>query len=273
MRTRSLWRLFGVLVLASLILAACAPAATPDRPAERPAERPTERPTRTPTETPTETPTAEVFGEVYIEIAVTRDDGVGSCGVEPWGVDHIDGGDFSCPPPKYWYGYQLEATAMQQVNLVPQGQGWVFGPRSSGGGVYQQASAWSDGNRICDPKSIKADPFGFRVDGAAAGGEITMDFTSDPVEVAAWECDGGNAYERETTLLRIDWGAALGGDYHDLSVLLTAADRAADSRYQKTFSAGMNPSPDNRDHAEVTLTFTCMQMRDDATSVETACPW
>ncbi|MBC8333673.1 MAG: hypothetical protein H8E29_00255 [Anaerolineales bacterium] len=217
--------------------------------------------------------TDDVFAEVYVEIAVTRDEGVGDCGVEPWGVDHIDGGDFTCPPPKYWFGYDLEATAMQQVNLIPQGEGWVFTPRTKGGGTYQQASAWSDGQRVCEPKSMQAKPFGFQVEGAAAGGEITMTFTSNPVEIATWECDSGTTYERETTLLRIDWGAALGGDYHDLSVFLSAADHVGDSKYRKTYSADMNPSPDERDHAQVSLTFTCMQQRDAATSVETACPW
>ncbi len=220
-----------------------------------------------------EGPMNDIFGEVYADISVTREDGVGDCGVEPWGVDHIDGGDFTCPPPKYWYGYQLEATAQQQVNLIPQGQGWVISPRSNGGGVYQQASASSDGQRVCEPKSIKTSPFGFDVDGATADGEITLNITSNPVEITAWECDGGNAYERETTLLLIDWGVAVGGNYHDLSVLFTADDRTSESRYQKTFTADMNPSPDNRDHAQVTLTFTCMQKRDDATSLETACPW
>ena len=36
-------------------------------------------------------------------------------------VPHIDGGDFSCQPPKYWYDYKLSATALQNLRVVPSG--------------------------------------------------------------------------------------------------------------------------------------------------------
>jgi len=88
---------------------------------------------------------SDLIAENFIEVSVMRSDGVGSCGVEPWGVDHIEGGDYSCPPPKYWFGYDLEATIQQQVDLIPQGQGWIFSARSNGGGAYQKALRWSAG--------------------------------------------------------------------------------------------------------------------------------
>ncbi len=220
------------------------------------------------------TTASDLIGEIFIEITVTRQDGVGTCGEAPWGVDHISGGDQSCHPPKYWYGYELTATAQQQVNILPQGLGWIFTPRSSGGGAYQQAAAWSDGNRVCEPKQIQADPFDFAVTGASADGEIVLGITSNPKEIASWVCDGGNTYERETTLLLIDWGSAINGTYNDISVLFTESDRASESQYHKIFEANTNPSPEDRDHVTVDISFTCMQENQDGSTLTASpCPW
>jgi hypothetical protein len=214
-----------------------------------------------------------MIAEIFLEGTVTRDDGEGTCGTPPWGVDHIAGGDYSCPPPKYWYGYQFEITALQQVDLVPQGQGWVFQPRTNGNGTYQKAVAWSDGNRVCEPVSIDAAPFDFTISGAVADGEIVIEISTNPIEIASWECDNGHSYERETTLVQIDMGMALNGVYSDLSVLLTEADRFSTARYQKTFEIDTNASPDPRDHVKAALTFSCMTVQDESTLVESACPW
>ena len=222
---------------------------------------------------PTEDTSSQIVVEVFLEGSVTRDDGEGTCGSAPWGVDHIDGGDFTCPPPKYWFGYQYEITAHQQLYAVPQGEGWVFTPKSNGGGTYQKALGWSDGNRVCEPVSIEADPFDFDITGAAANGEIALEFVTNPVETASWMSTSGSGYERETTLVQIDLGLALSGVYDDLSVLLTKMDRMTDSRYRKTFELDTNPSPNPRDHVDAVLTFSCMTARGDDTLVETACPW
>jgi hypothetical protein len=232
-------------------------------------------PTSEPTQAgePTPAGTSPMVAEIFLEGTVTRDDGEGTCGTAPWGVDNIAGGDYSCPPPKYWFGYQYEITAQQQVNLAPQGQGWVFQPRTKGGGAYQQANAWSDGNRVCAPVSVEAPPFDFTVSGAVAGGEIVIQISTNPTETASWTCDNNNSYERETTLVQIDMGLALSGDYQDLSVLLTQADRFSAARYRKTFELDTNPSPNPRDHVKAVLTFSCMTVQDDNTLVESACPW
>lgn len=227
----------------------------------------------TPLHPPTEEASSQTVVEIFLEGSVTREEGEGTCGNAPWGVDHIDGGDFTCPPPKYWFGYQYEITAHQQLNLVPQGEGWVLQPRSSGGGTYQKALGWSDGNRVCEPVSIDAEPFDFGVSGAASDGEIVLEFSSNPLETATWSCTNGSGYERETTLVQIDLGLALSGAYDDLSVLLTKMDRMTDSRYRKTFELDTNPSPNPRDHVNAVLTFSCMTTRDGNTMVETACPW
>ncbi len=221
-----------------------------------------------------EVPEKDIFAEIYIDISVTRSDGEGDCGVMPWGVDHIDGGDYSCVPPKYWFGYDLQATAHQYVNLVPQGKGWVLTPRSKGGGAYQKALHWSDGQRVCEPASLKAEPFEFSVDGAIADGEIVLEINTRPVELATWECDNGNTYERETTLLLIDWSMAVSGFYDSLTTLLTRADQVSQSCYHHLYVLDTNPSPVNRDHVEVDVSFTCMQSgQDESISVECACPW
>jgi hypothetical protein len=214
-----------------------------------------------------------IIAEIFLEGTVTRDDGEGTCGTAPWGVDHIAGGDFSCIPPKYWFGYQFEITAHQQVDLVPRGQGWVFQPRTSGGGTYQQAAPISDGKRVCKPISIQAAPFNFSVSGAAADGEIVIEIFTNPFETASWECTNGHSYKRETTLVQIDMGMALGGNDDNLSVLLTERNRISEARYQKTFELDTNPSPNPRDHVKVLLTFSCMTIQDGNTRVESACPW
>jgi hypothetical protein len=217
---------------------------------------------------------SEIYIEVFIEVSVSRADGEGDCGVPPWGVDHIDGGDFTCPPPKYWFGYDLQATGHQQLDLVPQGEGWVFSPRSSGGGTYQTARHWSDGQRICTPASIQAEPFALSISGAAADAEIVLEIDARPVELAQWECNGSYAYDRETTLLLLDWGMAVSGSYDNLSTLLEQSDRISGSRYRHVFALDTNPSPMNRDHVEVEVQFSCMTLsQDGSTSVESACPW
>lgn len=216
----------------------------------------------------------ELIAEVYFDVNVTRRDGVGDCGVEPWGVDHIDGGDFSCPPPKYWFGEDLHATAHQQVALIQQGQGWVFAPHSSGGGTYQKAISFSDGQRVCEPVSVIAEPFDLSIEGATAEGDIVLEISTKPTENAIWQCDNGNTYERETTLLLIDWGIAVSGSHDSLTTLLTQADRQSQSRYQHMYVLDTNPSPDDRDHVEVDVSFTCMKPGQEIGSyVESPCPW
>lgn len=76
-----------------------------------------------------------VLAQLFIDIQVTREGGVGNCGQAPWGVDHIDGGDFSCQPPKYWYNYELSATALQNLKVVPSGnENWMITGEKIGGG-------------------------------------------------------------------------------------------------------------------------------------------
>jgi hypothetical protein len=200
---------------------------------------------------------------------VTRDASEGTCGSAPWGVDHIDGGDYRCPPPKYWFGYQYDITAQQQLNLIPQGQGWRLQARTTGGGTYQTALGWSDGNRVCEPIAVVGAPFDFDVSGGVADDEIVLAITTNPTEVATWSC----GYDRETTLVLIDMGLAMSNDYNDISVLLKTTDRFSMSRYRKTFTLDTNPSPQPRDHVAVTLTLSCMAMQDGDTFVESDCPW
>jgi branched-chain amino acid transport system substrate-binding protein len=79
MKRSSMFLLLAILVTASLVLAACPPAATPvppaptpepvvaEAPTEEPMEAPTEEPVEAPTEEPVEAPSAEPMGELACE--------------------------------------------------------------------------------------------------------------------------------------------------------------------------------------------------------------
>jgi len=215
-----------------------------------------------------------VLGEVYIEVHVSRSDGEGSCGTPPWGVDHIQGGDFSCPPPKYWFGYDLKSTAHQLLQITPQGQqNWLISGAQAGDGTYQQESHWSDGNRVCWPVSIEGSTFEFNVEGRYTNGQIEpieLDMTANPVERSQWQCDQGNSYERETTLLLIDWALAMSGDYTNLSAQLRST---YNGWVRQTYTLDTNPSPEPRDHVEVVVDFTCLEEVESDTYKQRACPW
>jgi len=227
-----------------------------------------------PSSEPPETTADTLIGQVYVDVSVNRQDGEGSCPVSPWGVDHMDGGDYGCSPPMYWFGQRPHATAFQIVSIIPVSEGaWQITAEKPGGGAFQEASMWSDGQRVCEPVSMEGKPFAFSVEGGALDGQIALTLSAIPVEVANWTCDNGNTYSRETTLLRIGWGIAMTGDYNDLSLILEESDRIAPGEYQRVFSADTNPSPANRDHVEVTLEFNCMEQVAEGELRAVACPW
>ena len=215
-----------------------------------------------------------ILGQFYVEVAVQRQDGVGTCGSEPWGVDNINGGDFTCPPPKYWYGYDLTATALQIVQITPAGGGrWQIAGNKPGGGTYQKAEHWSDGQRVCAPESIEGQVFEFNVEGVYQSGQLDLNISALPMEIANWACDSGHTYQRETTLLLIDWAIAMTGDYHGLSVNLSDGDAVGTGTYVRQYVADMNPSPENRDHVDATVEFTCIESTGEGVYATVACPW
>jgi hypothetical protein len=216
----------------------------------------------------------DVLAQLFIDVQITREGGAGSCGQSPWGVDHIDGGDFSCQPPKYWYNYDLSATALQNLWVVPSGnENWMIIGEKAGGGTYQSMSASSDGQRICAPVSIVGNIFEFNAEGNYRNGEIAFAFKANPAEVAIWECDKGQGYERETTLLLIDWAVAMTGNYTDLSVLLNEENWVSPGVYQKIITASANPSPDNRDRVNITIDFKCVEEDAEGIYNSVQCPW
>jgi len=215
-----------------------------------------------------------VLAQLFIDVQVIREGGVGNCGQEPWGVDHIDGGDFSCQPPKYWYDYKLSATALQNLRVVPSGNEiWTIVGEKVGGGTYQSISASSDGQRICAPVSIVGNIFELNAEGKYKNGEITFAFEANPAEVAQWECNQGQGYERETTLLLIDWAVAMTGNYTDLSVMLTKENWVSPGVYQKIITVSTNPSPDNRDKVNLTIDFKCIEEGAEGIQNSLPCPW
>ncbi len=216
----------------------------------------------------------KVFAQVYVEVQVSRDDGVGDCSMPPWGVDHIAGGDFNCVPPKYWYGYNLKATAFQLLQLTPAGENaWLIAGAKPGGGTYQEAAHWSDGQRVCWPTAISGQTFGLDANGNYQDDKIELTFLAEPKETSDWVCDGGQAYVRETTLLLIDWAIAMSGDYTNLSATLDSRHRVADGFYRHEFTMDTNPSPNNRDHVTATLEFSCVEPQQAGTYTTVACPW
>lgn len=226
------------------------------------------------TEPGTPSGTDDVLAQLFIDVQVTREGGVGNCGQAPWGVDHIDGGDFSCQLPKYWYNYKLSATALQNLRVVPSGnENWTIIGEKIGGGTYQSVSASSDGQRICAPVLIVGNIFKLNVEGNYKNGEIAFAFEANPAEVTTWKCDQGQDYERETTLLLIDWAVAMTGDYTDLSVILNEEDRVSPGVYQKIITAATNPSPDNRDKVIFTIDFNCIEENAEGIYNSVLCPW
>jgi len=212
-------------------------------------------------------------GEIYIEVQVQRSDGVGSCGSPPWGVDHINGGDFTCEPPKYWYGYDLAANIIKHVEITPAGNGtWKITGKEGGGGAYQKAAHWSDGERVCRPVSITGSAFEFEAEGTYQNGTIELNFTTLPVETSNWACDSSLTYVRETTLLLIDWSIAMTGDYTSLYVTLDDTDHSDAVGYKHEYSTYTNPSPENRDHATATVYFKCVETSEGISTL-VACPW
>lgn len=131
--------------------------------------------------------TQQLRAILHIEVHVKREDGVGTCGTPPWGVDHIDGGNFTCHPPKYWFGYSLVANMTRNdLRLVPQEDGsWIVSGEGSpihGTGHYRELSHWSDGQRICSPVSIRALSkfFAFAAEGIITNQGVTLQLTTIP---------------------------------------------------------------------------------------------
>lgn len=217
-----------------------------------------------------------VLAEIYLEGDAERQPGEGSCGSPPWGVDHIDGGDFRCPPPKYWFGYKLKATAHYRFHLEPNADGtWQIkgNPEKPGVLNYQTAEQWSDGQRVCQPVSTTAENFPMEVTGVASKDKVELHFKTSPVESSQWRCDNGHSYQRDTTSLLLNWSVAMSGKHMDLSATLGAADLGLPGQYEREYQASMNPSPQNRDHARVTVAFTCLQPQGDGSDKAIACPW
>lgn len=218
--------------------------------------------------------TGAVLAQLFIDVQVSREGGVGTCGLIPWGVDNISGGDFSCQPPKYWYNYDLSATALQNLRIESSGnENWAIVGEKIGGGTYQSASASSDGQRICAPVSIAGNIFEMNASGNYKNSEITFTIEADPSEIATWECDQGKVYERETTLLLIDWATAMTGNYTDLFMTFNEENRVSLGVYQKIITTSVNPSPDNRDSVKLTMDFKCIQEDADGIYNSVPCPW
>ena len=230
--------------------------------------------------------TQQLRAILQIEVHVKREDGVGTCGSQPFGVDHIDGGNFTCHPPKYWFGYSLVANMTRNdLRLIPQGDGsWsVTGEGSTvhGTGHYRELSHWSDDQRVCSPTSIRplSKFFAFAADGTVNNQNITLKITTIPEEVSTWQCRNGHGYERKTSLLLQNWAMAMEiPPKRTLEITLTPKERTASGTYRLQLAKSMNPSPQDRDFTTVDIQLKCInpQVNSPASSWEedtVPCPW
>ena len=228
----------------------------------------------------------QVRAKLHVEVHVKREPGVGDCGSPPWGVDHIDGGDFRCHPPKYWYGYSLVANMTRNdLRITPGKDGeWTLSGAESavhGTGHYHKLSHWSDGQRICSPASIRplSEFFAFEAEGTVNNGEITLQVSTIPEEISSWKCRNGHSYERKTSLLLLNWATAMASSPgRNLQIHLSPKERTAPGAYQLQFAKSMNPSPQDRDFTTVDIQLKCFSPQQNSTSTPwqddtVPCPW
>ena len=107
---------------------------------------------------------------------------------------------------------------------------------------------------------------------------ITFNFDTPPQEYVTGACASAG-FEWQLSDLLYGWSAALSGSPQDTSGILTQADAGQLGAYSHTFTADTNPSPENRDHVQVTIDIICMKYdpnNSDAQAtayIQTACPW
>ena len=82
----------------------------------------------------------------------------------------------------------------------------------------------------------------------------------------------GGSYQRETTLLLIHWANALSGDFQDLSGSLSTTDHQSPGVYFHVYEGDFNPSPANRDSAQVKMDLTCVR-ESNGQYEPVGCPW
>ena len=240
----------------------------------------------TPGQAATKAESQQLRAVLHIEVHVKREDGVGTCGTQPWGVDHIDGGNFTCHPPKYWFGYSLVANMTRNdLRLIPQKDGgWIITGEGSpvhGTGHYRKLSHWSDGPRVCSPASIKplSKFFAFAAKGIVTKQDITLQVTTIPEEISNWQCRNGHGYERKTSLLLLNWATAMEvPPKRTLQIKLTPKERIASGAYRLQLAKSMNPSPQDRDFTTVDIQLKCInpQVNSPSRSWEedtVPCPW
>ena len=220
--------------------------------------------------------TSPQLADIIIRVESQRQGGEGSCGSPPWGVDHINGGDYRCNPPKYWYGYNMKAHMYQKVLFIPgENSRWHITSSDQGTGVYDLVKHFADSNRICSPVATTAGQFSLKTEGEADTGSVDLRFTALPEEVSSWSCQGGHSYERTTSLLLLHWAVAMTGNPTELTATLSAKDRKKPGFYHRKFTTTTNPSPTDRDTVQVEIMLTCYQptpkgVKMDATVL---CPW
>jgi len=228
------------------------------------------------------------YAEVVVDGTVVRDGGQGTCGEQPWAQD--------CTTYRLWWGQTLRAAFHAELVVIPDGENrWVITNNEDvlknysnlplsletyndiRSGSYLLAIPTIDfGSTMGCSGAIKmsAKNFNTQVMGVARDGYVKLVMFPQAVETITGTC-GTIVLNQETTTWRWAVSAALAGDPEDMTVILgyeefiPAGTEQPFSSYEKYIKKDVNPSPQNRDHAEVTLLLNCK----DKDGVYTDCPW
>jgi hypothetical protein len=224
------------------------------------------------------------LGWVSCHVVLDRQMGLGDCGVDPWKTDVCM--DVEGMAASKWWGQHLKVFALTSVLIVPDGPDrWLitnhadtvsqygysaasFEPDQAS---YQEASIDFSITPECSG-NILGEDFDFHVTGTHDGGQLTLTFSANPQERIDGQC-AGNTFTQNPSHLLYGWAAALSGDPYDLTGVLSQDDRLDPGSYSHSYVTDTHPSPENRDHVEVELSFQCIKSLESQVSEPIPCPW
>ncbi len=236
----------------------------------------------------TDSPTPDTNSEaVLVSISAyvdfSRDGGLGDCGQEPWLAD-------DCTSSKDWWGIDCYLVVHIAAIAIKDGDNrWVITNQED----MISRFGFSDEPVFSEPSSVYYDDLeltyvtppcianisgiGFEpgVLGTVENGIIDLTYLGEP-QIRVWGSCGQATFDWTTDALKYAWGMAVSGDPMDLTGKIYLDDKQFAGSYEHKYSVDTNPSPDNRDHADVTLGFSCISQgstEPNGVYRNTACPW
>lgn len=237
------------------------------------------------------------YGMVYINGKVIRDNGQGSCGIDPWFEQ--------CTGWRNWWGQTLKANALGKFVIIPDGEDrWVLtnipdalakypslnsNDFNQPDGIYETsdfASIDFSSTMGCSGDiKLTGDKFNTQVMGTAKYNYINITLSPQATERITGTC-GMKSFDYTTSTWRWGVSAIVSGDANDMTILLGSEDYQASGAasqtasgnnvsdvgyYKREFQGDTNPSPENRDHVTATVSLICASTSDMSELVE--CPW